>query len=309
MKLYLYIIIIVLACSSCKKFLDVQPESDVTKEELFKTEEGFKEALNGVYNLCSEQRLYGGNLTFSNLDIMAQNYEFTDLNKRKIQAFDFTDGQFIAKSDDIWAAAYKAIGNINSILEAVETNKAVLFDNNYELIKGEALALRAYLHFDLLRMFAPSYLNNPNAQAIPYVTIVSIKSTPFSTVTEVLNKVIADLQEAKLLLNGADPILLPSYIVGYPEKFYPGGFPEARKSTETASGTLFLQNRRHRMNYYSACGTLARVYLYKGDHVNSLANANLVIDSKKFPWTQQEDFFNSNVQQRDKIFYPEIITG
>ncbi|RZK99323.1 MAG: RagB/SusD family nutrient uptake outer membrane protein, partial [Pedobacter sp.] len=40
-----------------------------------------------------------------------------------------------------------------------------------------------------------------------------------------------------------------------------------------------------------------------------LANANLVIDSKKFPWTQQEDFFNSNVQQRDKIFYPEIITG
>jgi hypothetical protein len=309
MKHYIYFIIIVLAFSSCKKFLDVQPESDVTKEDLFTTEEGFKEALNGVYNLGSELKLYGGNLTFSNLDIMAQNYEFTNLDKRKVQAFDYTDGAFISKNDEIWTAAYKAIGNVNTILEAAEKNKGVLFDKNYELIRGEALTLRAYLHFDLLRMFAPSYVSKPNAVAIPYVSIVSIKSTPFSTVTEVLNKAIADLGEAKQLLKVADPILSAAYVVGYADKTYPGGFPEANKSTETSSGSLFLQNRRHRMNYFTVCGELARVYLYKGDLINSLANAKEVIDSKKFPWTKQEDFFNSNGQQRDKVFYPEIITG
>lgn len=309
MKHYLYFIIVILSLSSCKKFLDVQPESDVTKEDLFTTEEGFKEALNGIYNLSSAQPLYGNNLTFGNLDIMAQNYVFTDVTFSKVASFQYNDPYLIGKNDEIWAEAYKAIGNCNNILENIEKNKGVFFDGNYQLIKGEALTLRAYLHFDLLRMFAPSYLSKPNASAIPYVTTVTIKSTPFSTVTEVLDKAIADLTAAKALLKVSDPILQTGYVVGYPDKTYPGDFPEAQKSTETKSGSLFLQNRRHRMNYYTVCGELARIYLYKGDQINSLANAKEVIDSKKFPWTKQDDFFNSNVEQRDKIFYPEIITG
>ncbi|MHA4895285.1 RagB/SusD family nutrient uptake outer membrane protein [Pedobacter sp. PWIIR3] len=309
MKHYIYFIIIVLTFSSCKKFLDVQPESDVTKEDLFKTEEGFKEALNGVYNLASEQKLYGGNLTFGQLDIMAQNYEFTDLDNRLTQSLTYTDANIIKRNDEIWAAAYSTISNVNTILDAAEKNKGILFDKNYELIRGEALTLRAYLHFDLLRMFAPSYASKPSAPAIPYVTAVTIKSTPFSTVSQVLDKIIADLTEAKQLLKVADPILASSYVVGYADKTYPAGFPENKKSTETSSGSLFLQNRRHRMNYFTVCGELARVYLYKNDQINSLANAKEVIDSKKFPWTAQADFFNLNSEQRDKVFYPEIITG
>lgn len=309
MKNYLYLIFILLAFSSCKKFLDVQPESDVTKEDLFNTEEGFKEALNGVYNLASEMSLYGGNLTFSNHDIMAQNYEFTDINFRKVASFQFNDPFLVSKNDHIWASMYKAIGNCNVIIQATDEKKGILFDGNYEIIKGEALAMRAYLHFDLLRMFAPSYISKPTASAIPYVTTVSIKSTPFSNVTEVLSKVIADLTEAKQLLKKVDPILATSYVVGYPDKTYPSSFPEAKKSTETNSASLFLQNRRHRLNYFTVCGELARAFLYKGDHVNALVNATEVISSNKFPWTQEVDFFNTDEQQRDKVLYPEIITG
>lgn len=309
MKKLLYSFIILLSFASCKKFLDVQPESDVAKEDLFKTEEGFKEALNGVYNLASEKSLYGGNLTFSNHDIMAQNYEFTDVNLRKVASFQFNDQFLVSKNDQIWASMYKAIGNCNAILEAIDDKKGILFSGNYELIKGEALTLRAYFHFDLLRMFAPSYTSQPNAPAIPYVTSVSIKSTPFSTVTQALDKIIADLNEAKALLKKVDPIILSSYIVGYPEKTYPGNFPQAKKETERASTSLFLQNRRHRMNYYTICGELARVFLYKKDNINSLLNAQEIIDSKKFPWTMQDDFFNTNIEQRDKIFYPELISA
>ena len=309
MKKYLFIIISLLAFSSCKKFLDVQPESDVTKEQLFSTEEGFKEALNGVYVYCSSLDLYGGNLTFSNLDIMAQNYEFTDITYQKIASFQYSDDVLKDKSNAIWTAGYKAIGNCNEILEQVDAKKGIFRDKNYEIVKGESLALRAYLHFDMMRMFAPSYKNGSSARAIPYVTAVSIKPTSFSKVNEVMDKVIADLTAAKDLLKGTDPILSAGYIVGYPEKVYPDNFPEANKSTEAANGSLFLQNRRHRINYYAVCAELARVYLYKADYVNSLLNANEVIDSKKFPWTDQADFFNSNVAQRDKIFYKELVFG
>lgn len=309
LKLAYIFITCMLVCTSCKKFLDVQPESDVTKEQLFSTEEGFKEALNGVYTYCSGRDLYGGNLTISNLDIMAQNYSLTDLNLQKIAAFKYTDQTLISKYDQIWAYGYKAISNCNAILEAIDEKKSVFQDKNFELIKGETLTLRAYLHFDLLRMYAPSFKNSPAAPAIPYVTTVSIKSTDFSNVGQVLDKVIADLSEAKLLLRDSDPILGSGYVVGYPQKAYPGGTPEEQKATELKNASMFLQNRRHRMNYYTVCGQLARVYLYKNDLPKSFQNAKEVIDAKKFPWTQNADFNNTNPELRDKIFYPELITA
>lgn len=309
MKKYLFIIISLLALSSCKKFLDVQPESEITKEQLFSTEEGFKEALNGVYTYCSSLDLYGGNLTFSNLDIMAQNYSNTELENQKIASFAYTDDVLKNKSNAIWAAGFKAIGNCNQIMEQVDQKKAVFRENNYQIVKGETMALRAYLHFDLLRMFAPSFKNSPLGKGIPYVTTVSIKPTPFSSVTEVMNQVINDLTAAKALLRGTDPILSAGYVVGYPNKTYPDSYPDSSKSTENANGSLFLQSRRHRINYYAVCAELARVYLYKADYQNSLSNANEVINAKKFPWTDKDDFFNANITQQDKIFYKEIVFG
>lgn len=306
---YIFTVICLLTCASCKKFLDVQPESDVTKEQLFSTEEGFKEALNGVYTECAAPGLYGGNLTVSNLDIMAQNYTLSDLNLQKIAAFKYTDQALISKYDQIWINCYKAIGFCNAILEVIDQKKAIFQDKNYELIKGETLTLRAYLHFDLLRMYAPSFKSNPTATAIPYVTTVSIKSTPFSTVTEVLDAVISDLSAAKLLLRTSDPIMSSGYIIGYPEKVYPEGTAEAKKATETKNTSLFLQNRRHRMNYFTVCGELARVYLYKSDLTKSLENANEVINAKKFPWAESSDFNHTNPERKDKVFYPELISA
>jgi hypothetical protein len=72
---------------------------------------------------------------------------------------------------------------------------------------------------------------------------------------------------------------------------------------------LFLQNSRHRLNYYAVCGELARVYLYKNDYQNALSNANDVISANKFPWTQKDDAFNNNVEQKDRVFYNELVFG
>jgi hypothetical protein len=308
MKKYLFYITLVLVFSSCKKFLDVQPESDVTKEQLFTTEEGFKEALNGVYTKCSEGGLYGGNLTFSNLDIMAQNYTFTDATFQKVASFQYKDNVLKDKNSQIWSAAYSAIGNCNEILQKIDDQKGIFSGGNYSIIKGEALALRAYLHFDLLRMYANSYKDNPAGRGIPYVTTVGIKSTLFSSVDSALKLAIKDLSDAKNLLGIADPIHTAGYIVGYPNKVYPDNFT-GKKQTENSGGALFLQNRRHRLNYFAVCAELARAYLYKGDYTNSLVNANEVINAEKFPWTEKEDAFSGNAEQRDRIFYKELIFG
>lgn len=300
MKKYIYLIILLISFTSCKKFLDVRPESEIDKDQLFSTEGGFKEALNGVYNHCAGPFLYGGYLTFSNLDIMAQNYDFTDVGSQRIANFQYTDEGFTSNNQTIWEYGYRGIANCNNILLAMDAKKALFQGQNYNLIKGEALALRAYLHFDLLRMFAPSYTNKPGAKGIPYVTTVTNTDTRFSTVSEVIEKALADLNEAKTLLSTADPILSSAYIVGYPSN---------DKATETKNADLFLQNRRHRMNYFSVCAELARVYIYKADYVNSLANAKIVIDSQKFPFTDVNDLAVQDVAKKDRIFYNELLTA
>ncbi|QEC40701.1 RagB/SusD family nutrient uptake outer membrane protein [Pseudobacter ginsenosidimutans] len=169
---------------------------------------------------------------------------------------------------------------------------------NRQLVHGEALALRAYLHFDMLRLFAPSFASAPTGKAIPYVTTFSNQVTPMSTVTEALNSMVADLTAAKELLKPTDPILKGAYVVGYPSD---------TASKELVSPVLFQQNRRHRLNYYAVCGTLARVYLYLDKKQEALSNAKEVIDAKKFPFTKEQDFINADVKLKDRIMYPELV--
>ncbi|SDJ34818.1 SusD family protein [Pedobacter sp. ok626] len=300
MKNCLYLLMLLTLFASCKKFLDVQPESDVDKDLLFQSEDGYKEALNGVYTLCASRSLYGGNLTFSNLDIMAQNYEFAEIRFQKVASFDYTYAELRNKNIEIWASAYRAIANCNYILENIDNRKTLFSGKNYEIVKGETLTLRAYLHFDLLRMFAPSFRSNPTAKGIPYVTTVGTSSTPFSTVSEALDKMAEDLNAAKVLMKTTDPIVSSDYIVGYPGD---------DNKPEVNGASLFLQNRRHRMNYYAACAELARVYLYKNELLKSQENAQIVIASNKFPWTAQNDATNADKEKRDKIFYKELISS
>ncbi|MBO9202968.1 MULTISPECIES: RagB/SusD family nutrient uptake outer membrane protein [Niastella] len=301
MKNFILFTIVVLTLSSCKKWLDVSPVSQVSAEELFKTAEGFEEALSGVYTSCTNMNLYGFELTGGLPDVLAQNYTMTSgydfLHYEKSAVYNYNDRYFVAKKDTIWSGLYNGIANCNLLLENIEKRGGVLTADRRQLIKGEALALRGYLHFDLLRLFAPSYKSNPGASLIPYVTSFSNKVTKTSTVTEVLTNIVNDLTQAKELLRTVDPIM-SGYKVGYNTDV---------PSTEESSQSLFLQNRRHRMNYYAVCGELARVNLYLEKKTDALNNAMEVINSNVFPWTAAADFQNSKLDQKDRILYKELL--
>jgi starch-binding outer membrane protein, SusD/RagB family len=311
MKNIIWIAIILLGLSSCKKWLDVTPVSQVPEEDLFKTQEGFEEAINGVYTSCTNMNLYGYQLTTGFPEVLAQNYSWlsTDLlNFKQTSQYNYKDQYFIARKDTAWTGLYHAIVNCNLILKNLEINGNVLTADRQSLIKAEALALRGFLHFDLLRLFAPSYKSGAGAKAIPYVTEFSNKVTPLSTVTEVLTKIITDLEDAKKLIRPVDPILAAAYIPSYPDDADDPNKPDYIPEEER-SNSLFLQNRRHRLNYYAICGELARVYLYQERNNEALANAREVIDSKKFPWTEYAYFFAPDTKYRDRIMYKEMLFG
>ena len=63
-KLYYLAACLLALCTSCSDWLDVKPKTNVEEEDLFKNEQGFKEALTGIYIKMSETQLYGRELTY-----------------------------------------------------------------------------------------------------------------------------------------------------------------------------------------------------------------------------------------------------
>ena len=131
--------------------------------------------------------VYGRDMTFGLMSVLGRSYDTTispaiaNLYYQGAR-YNFQDPEVKATFKNMWESSYTGIANLNNILDNVETRQNVFTGNNYNTTKGEALALRAFLHFDLLRMFAPSpAAAGLNAPAIPYVSKISPYAVPVST--------------------------------------------------------------------------------------------------------------------------------
>ncbi len=95
---------------------------------------------------------------------------------------------------------------MNAILEHCGDGNPVLPELYYKLIKGEALGLRAMLHFDMLRLFGPLWTEKEQA-SIPYQTSSERIVEPLLSADSVLNCVLTDLTRAADLLKDVDPVI------------------------------------------------------------------------------------------------------
>lgn len=314
MKKSLYLILlaigIMLMNSACEDWLDVKPKSELDADELFSSEKGYSEALTGVYAAMTEESLYGEKLTWGLLDLWAGNYTrwAIEWNNDVKYAYKHDDpeqwAETIEKIDGIWSDMYEQIANLNEILGTIDKNKAVFTGDNYEVIKGEAMGLRAFLHFELLRMFGPDYASGKDTEAIPFVQELTTLVSPLLTVDEMLSVLIKQLQDAIVLLE-KDPMFLgttPSSVLA--------SLPSGSYSNYVES----WHNRRFHFNYYAAWATLARVYLWKGDKANALSAAKVIIDAQetRFPWVENDNLIHigstsESYRNQDRTFATEHI--
>lgn len=278
-----------LACTiSCSKFLDVKPKSQIKENALFQNERGFLDALTGVYTQIAQRTLYGDNLTMSFLDVLAQRYK---VDKQTSPYWSIANYNYQAETPginvkstlkSIWSSFYSNIVNINNLLANMEGNESKFSGDNYNYVKGEALALRAFLHFDLLRLFGPIYSKNPDNLAIPYRTIVSRESQPQLKASQITEYIIKDLLEAEILLKD-------------------DAITTGKLNDKTEFNKEF---RKHRMNLVAVQGILARVYLYTGNTQESHKYALKVIQSNAFQFVTAQDISASGAC-RDRTFRNE----
>ncbi|MEC3878236.1 RagB/SusD family nutrient uptake outer membrane protein [Parapedobacter sp. 10938] len=274
-KSTLYFSLLIFACcaTSCEQWLDVKPSNQFDEGEQFETEQGYHDALIGIYQSMAVDSTYGADLGFKFIDVLAQLYQ----NKRFVSdyyghtaRYDYAAGSDEQDNPkpaiaDIWRFQYQSIAHVNYLLKHLDRKPDALGEQRFGLVKGEALALRALLHFDLLRLYAPMYTESTaSAPGIPYMEAFTVHPQERLTLDEVLARILDDLEEAvelQSVFTEIDPIA---------------------GNQGATSSELFLMFRQNRMNYWAAKALLARVYLYKGDKANALAMADEVINSQQF---------------------------
>ena len=268
MKRYSYIFILVMTVilTACNDWLDVQPRSQVEDTEMFKSESGYKEALAGVYSSMVSSSTYTKDLTYGFVGVLGQEWDFYYSAQYDDAAkYDYDAAYPTNFIRGIWQKNYEGIANANNLLKHIDDNTKLFSTDNHDVIKGEALALRAFLHFDLLRCFGVSYAVNKDKPSIPYSTALSYRVFPQLKVHEVAEAVIKDLQDAEELLLKADPIVT------------------GREVTESDDNG-YLLNRQMHMNYYAVKALQARVYMWMGEYAKALEAADVVINSNLFEW-------------------------
>jgi hypothetical protein len=281
-----YLLLAFIFTSACSDWLDVRPKTAVEDDQLFSRELGFKEALTGVYIQMAKDELYGQMLSYGFIDQLAQRYPSTSL-VMNAALYEYTSLTNEAIMLQIWSSMYNVIANVNNLLAHLESHGSVITTNGYrETIEGEARALRAFLHFDLLRMFGPVYKEHPAGASIPYRTSFDRESKPLSPANEVLGFIEQDLLKAEQLLAN-DLMHIDFTSASY---YY--------------TGDIFLGYRNYRFNLYAVKALLARVYLWKGDHANAAAYATRVIEGVN---AQNQPLFQLADATKDRIYSSELL--
>lgn len=287
-KLYIIIVLSALCCFSCNKWLDVRSEFDIYEESMFENQFGYYTALNGLYQDMAGIDLYGQNLVWGAIEAWSRNYVLSDENFKDwndLANFKYSDKGPIAYGETIWLRSYYVIANANNLIQNIEsTNIEFAYGEvGKNMIKAEAYAVRAMMHFELVRIFAqsPAADNGGVTGYIPYIDKYPSIVSGRSATKDVLNKIIEDLEKAKAFIKPFDTDVNGTGYLSYKNSDVINRLKLGSGNTAPrpiVDAPEFFQFRATRLNYYAITQLLSRVYLYKGDYEMAYTNAKELID-------------------------------
>lgn len=234
-----------LTASCSESFLDINPEQSVAAESAVLDVITLQTALNGTYSKLQSNDYYGRTM-YIIPELMADNLYLSSRNTgRYLEYENFVVSERNGEAEGLWEKGYEVIVNATRAIEggkAIEGSTPTGQISINQLI-GEAYALRALAHFDLVRMFAQPYNFTADAShlGIPVISEVNTVQTSPSrnTVKEVYTQINNDLTAALGLMQ-----------------------------TQKGKGSFSIG---------AVKGLLARVALYQDDEVNAIKYSSEVI--------------------------------
>ena len=259
----LSLVILLATGLGCKKeFLDKDPYGGLPTNEAITNVDDMETAVQGAYAVLRSPNLFGRTIPLFG-DLFADNvYISTENSNRYLDFFQVNMTVNNGNANGIWQTAYNLILNTNNII-----NSGLNGTEEIDQLRGEALALRALMYFELVKHFAKPYTVDPNGLGVPIVLTYDpfVKPTR-NTVSEVYTQIENDLKQAIQLMT------LPR-----------------------SSG------------YFSspaAEALLARMHLYKAEWSKALVAAESVINNSGYTLlglNQVPGYWNSNTPRTDLL--------
>ena len=292
-----YLLTLLPLFTACDDYLDVTPSDKQTAAQVFASKEGFYTAANGIYDALASNELYGRQMTWEAMDLMAPSYvtSFSVQYMKSLAANSYSDAYAAPILSSIWAKAYEVIMNANLLIDQIDQQQGKLSTLEANCLKGEMLAVRAFLHLDMLRLFGPVPQLGLDKPAIPYNESSEVFVHDLLSVKETGEKIIADLNAAEELLKN-DPIIENGPMMSEPE----------------GAESVQMRYRQYRMNYYAVIALKARAYSWVCDSENANTQAKRLVEDEKvqqmFPAVDPNKLL-ANSSNPDRVFSSEVFMG
>ena len=254
---------LVILLSSCKKsFLDLRPYTSVSSDVAITNESDMQAALNGAYGNMNSPNLYGRSTPLFG-DLVSDNVYISTVNSNRY--LDFFQINYTTTDENgqgIWQSAYSTILRANNVI-----NSSLQGNENIDQLRGEALAIRGLMYFELVKFFAKPYTVDPNALGVPLILVYDPTLKPQrNSVQEVYTQIEKDFTDAANLM------------------------------TQDKSSGFFTK--------WAATALLARMYQFKGEWDKALTTAEDVINNSGYSLLQLNDvlsFWQNNTDRGDKL--------
>ena len=249
--------------------MDVEPKQSIDAATALQNDQDVNSLVIGGYSRMGSPNLYGTNLLLipdllGSEDVCRWRGTFSSPKSIANKSMDRNN----ADADLTWETAYDAINIANTAIGALGVV------NNADLkkqLEGEALFMRAAMHFELVRLFAlPWGATADNSHLGVVIKLMPTKSEadagisyPRNSVKEVYAQIIIDLNNAVNLL------------------------PEENSK---------------RVNKYTALAFLSRVYLQQQNYAGARDAANKVIESGLFALNASVNAVFTNKDTKESIW-------
>ena len=256
MKKIAFIILSSVMMNSCTD-MNLIPESNLSPENFFKSEEDATAAVYGTYSVFTDNDIY--NQFWEVLQSQGTDdcewsggRTTTNLDKNALDKFEYDGNTNLVYS--VWIKHYVAVNRSNFAIENISNmGSEQIRDDVRKRLIGEAKFLRALAYFNLVRIYGGVPL------VLKQTTSLDGLEVPRNTVDECYEQIISDLQEAKSVL----PAI--------------GQLPEGYLGRATKG---------------SASAMLAKVYLTREDYQNVVKETSEVMQMGYKLWKNYADNFD-----------------
>lgn len=290
-KVFSYITVIALCAAvtpSCKKSVDLNPTHTVNGDEFFTKADDYDFVLTGAYQRLKQNGLYsgvnGGSVFLSGVDIAADNLSDGPSNlgnMNTMNRWNYTADNPVVQG--AWDDAYRVIQQANLAMRGIERFRTAE-PGKVNRIEGQARALRAFMHFEIFRWWAPNYDPAATTLGIAYVENFDVEQMPSRlSVQETYNKIEQDLKTAKAMLSNTD---------------------RAIQSVTGVGGTA-----RPYIDSLVVNAMLARVYLYAKKWDSAVKYTTYVINARRLATTTEFPNIWQDATTREVIWSVDYQAG